>query len=71
MTDEEDDMEFDKYLGQLTLIIGGLLKPLRRYGQEQYVDTVIPEIVSLAVQYYHKMAGVDIPFEVNDLHYTP
>lgn len=66
---DEEDIEFDKYLGQLRLAIGVVLKPLRLYGQDPYVDTAIPEIVSLAVQFHQKMSGLDIPFEISDLHW--
>ena len=68
MTEEE----WDKIVGQFRLEIGGVLEPLRKYGQDTYVATVKEEIVSLAIQLSHKLYGIDeMPYQVNHnkLHY--
>ena len=64
-----EDEEFDKVVGQFRLTLNGLMLPLRRYGQGSYVDGVIEELVSLAVQMHLKLSGVDIPYVTNDLHW--
>lgn len=58
--------EEDKVLGQFKLTLGGILQPLTKYGQEDYVLMVIPEIVSLAYQLHLKLSGIDEPFIIND-----
>jgi len=67
-TDLEDN-EFDKIIGQYRLKLNGLMHPLRLYGQGYYVDGAIDELVSLAVQMHLRLSGVDIPYEVNSLHW--
>lgn len=68
MTEDED---FDKCVGQYRMTLHGILKPLRMYGQSQYVDSVTEELVSLAIQLHLKLEGFDIPYHVNHdkLHY--
>ena len=63
----EDD--FDKFVGQFRLALNGVMKPLRLYGQADYVDSALEEIVSLAIQLSHKLYGIDEPYHVNDLHW--
>jgi len=60
-----EDIEFDKCVGQYRMALHGVLKPLRMYGQNQYVDTVTEELVSLALQLHFKLYGVDMPYHVN------
>ena len=60
-----EDEDWDKAVGQLRLALNGVLKPLRLYGQGHYVDTATEEIVSLAIQLYTKLSGVDMPYIVN------
>ncbi len=69
MPQEENDSEFDKALGQFQLQLNGLFYPLRKYGQAHYVDSVIPEVVKIAVQLHWRLSGVDTPIEANDLHW--
>ncbi len=66
----DDEIEFDKAVGQLRLALGKVLKPLRLYGQDHYVDMATSEIVSLAIQLHWKLSGLDVPYHVNDdMHY--
>ena len=62
---ETEELDFDKCVGQFNLALGGVLNPLRMYGQDHYVDEVQQEIVSLAVQLHHKLSGLDIPYHIN------
>ena len=64
-----DDKEFDKIIGQFRLKLNGLLHPLRKYGQGEYVTSVTEELVQLGIQLHLKLSGVDIPYEVRDLHW--
>ncbi len=65
MTEENDEQEFDKAVGQFRLALGVVMQPLRLYGQGHYVDTASEEVVSLALQLYYKLSGLDIPYTVN------
>ena len=60
-----EDEEFDKALGQLRFALNGVLRPLRMYGQAYYVDLATEEALSLAVQFYQKLSGIDEPYVVN------
>jgi len=64
-----DSEEFDKIVGQYRLKLNGLLAPLRLYGQGYYVDGIIGELESLAVQMHLKLSGVDIPYEIEEIHW--
>jgi len=66
-----EDEHWDKAVGQFGIALNGIMKPLRLYGQNDYVDTATKEIVSLAIQLHHRLEGVDEPFHVNHdkLHY--
>ena len=66
---ELDEQDTAKALGQFRLALNGLLKPLRYYGQDVYVDSVTGEIEKLAWQLHWKLEGVDMPYEVDDLHW--
>jgi len=63
--EEEQDLEFDKALGQFRLNLNTIMKPLRLYGQGHYVDTATEELVSLAMQLHLRLYGVDIPYHIN------
>lgn len=63
------DEEFDKIVGQYRMAAGALLHPLRMYGQGTYVDSILEQFVSLAVQFHQRMSGVDQPFYVEDTHW--
>lgn len=63
---ENDDVDFDKATGQLGLALNKVLKPLRMYGQDIYVDMATREIESLAIQLHWKLSGLDIPYHIND-----
>ena len=65
LNSEEIDLEWEKAVGQFRLTLNGIMKPLRLYGQGDYVDSAIEEIVSLAIQLYQRLEGVDEPFIVN------
>ena len=66
---EEEEQDWDKAVGQFRLYLGGLLAPLRKYGQDVYVDGVSTEIVSLAIQLHHRLYGIDVPFSIQDIHW--
>ncbi len=66
LTQKEID-ENNKTIFQFQGQVSSILMPLRKYGQEDYVLMVIPEIVSLAYQLGYKLHyGVDVPFELSD-----
>lgn len=63
---DQEDLEFDKVIGQFRLNLNGIMKPLRLYGQAHYVDSASEEIVSLAIQLHLKLSGLDIPYQINN-----
>ena len=63
--EKEDELEFDKCVGQFRLTLNTIMRPLRIYGQKYYVDSATEEIVSLAIQLYLKLEGVDMPYQIN------
>lgn len=65
LSQEEVD-ENNKALFQFQSSLINIMKPLRKYGQEDYVLMVVPEIVSLAYQLHIKLHGADIPFTLSD-----
>ena len=65
MDEDKEEQEFDKYIGQFRLSLNIIMKPLRKYGQNDYVDSVTEEIISLAIQLYLKLGGIDIPYQIN------
>ena len=65
MTYELEDMEFDKAVGQFRLALNTIMYPLRLYGQQTYVDAATSEIVSLALQLYYRLEGVDEPYYID------
>lgn len=67
--EEYEEEHYQKVLGQFRLTMNGLMAPLRLYGQAQYVDSVTKEIEKLAWQLHWKLEGIDIPYEVTDLHW--
>ncbi len=70
MEDEELDPEFiSKALFHFNSILTGLMKPLRMYGQGEYVDTAQLEIVKQAWHLHWVLSGIDEPFEVPNLHW--
>ena len=69
MTEIDDEEHVSKVLGQFSMTLNGIMSPLRLYGQEIYVDMVAEEIVSLAWQMHWRLEGIDMPYEVRDLHW--
>jgi len=71
MTPDEEELDWDKAVGQFRLALGVVMKPLMLYGQQHYVDTALQEITSLAIQLHQKLSGVDEPYYINHekLHY--
>ncbi len=69
MMDEEQDDNYSKVIGQYRLAVGKLLKPLRVYGQGFYADSVLEEFVQLGITLHMKLNGIDIPYEVKDIHW--
>ena len=69
--EELEDADWEKAVGQYRLQVGAVLRPLRLYGQAQYVVSAIEELVSLALQLHLKLSGVEMPFHINEdkLHY--
>jgi len=64
--DPNEELDFDKCVGQFRLALNGVLQPLRLYGQQNYVDSALLEIVSLAIQLHLKLSGLDFPYHVNE-----
>ena len=65
--DEEED--WDKIVGQAMLRVGVMLSPLRKYGQGVYVDGVMVELRHILTQTLYKGMGVDMPFNIEDIHW--
>lgn len=67
MTDDDElsEEEISKALGQFQLTLNGVLSPLKKYGQEDFVIMANNEIVNLAWQLHQKLNGVDIPLELS------
>ncbi len=63
--------QYQKALSQFRLNLGGILHPLRRYGQDVYVEQLIPEIVKLALQLHDRLDGKDIPIQAKEFTYPP
>jgi hypothetical protein len=62
--------EFDSIIGHYRLKLNGLLKPLRMYGQGEYVDMVTNQLVSIGVQLHFKLSGIDeSPYVIEDIHW--
>lgn len=61
----EEDVQWDKIVGQFRLSLYTIMKPLRMYGQHHYCDSAIKEIESLAIQLHRRLSGVDEPFHIN------
>ena len=64
--DEEDFEDISKALGQFGITVGGVLSPLTKYGQGDYVAMAVIEIVSLAYQLYLRLSGVDEPYRLSE-----
>ena len=67
------DNDYQRAITQLRLQLGGVLYPLRKYGQAPYVDGVIPVIVELAEQFGMRVRGklnqaiyVEPPYQADD-----
>ena len=66
---ELDEEDTAKALGQFLLTLNGLLRPLRLYGQGDYVDEVTREIEKLAWQLHWRLEGIDEPYEIEVPHW--
>ena len=66
MVDQDEELEWDKIIGQFRLTLNSIMEPLRMYGQKDYVDSASEEIVSLAIQLHLKFSGVEMPYQVNN-----
>lgn len=62
-----EDEAWDKYIWQFERHLDeDIMSPLRLYGQGEYVDTAIKEIVSLSLQLHQKLSGIDEePYRIN------
>ena len=60
-----EDEQWDKAIGQFRLAVGVIMRPLRLYGQDAYVNTASEELVSLALQLHGRLSGIDEPFRIN------
>ncbi len=67
----KEDESWEKTIGQYRLAIHEVMRPLRLYGQNIYVDSVTEELVSLALQLHGRLEGIDEPYHINrdKLHY--
>lgn len=66
---ELDEEDIAKIVGQFVLALNRLMKPLRRFGQNDYVDMASAEITHLAWQMHWRLEGVDTPYEVEEVHW--
>ncbi len=69
MTEIDDEEYINKSLTQFRFTLNGLLKPLQFHGQKDYVDCVSEEIFKLAWQLHWRLCGVEIPYEIEDIHW--
>lgn len=69
ISDDLEEEEFDKIIGQYRLKLNGLLWPLRLYGQGAYVDSAIGQLVNLGLQLHFKLSGIDMPYVVEEIHW--
>jgi hypothetical protein len=69
ISDDLDEEEFNKILGQFRLQLNGIMWPLRLYGQGPYVDSAMIELENLALQLHMKLSGIDIPYIVDIPHW--
>ena len=53
--------EYDKAIGQFRLQLNDVFKPFRFYGQHEFVDGAIGEIVELAVKLSMRLRKKDVP----------
>ena len=58
------DEAYKKALTQLSLQIGGVLEPLRAYGQDVFVDQATAQLVQLAEDFSLRCRGVDHPIQI-------
>ena len=58
------EADYQKAITQLRLSVGGILRPLRKYGQDVFVDSAIVEIVKLAEDFSLRVRGVDKPISL-------
>ena len=65
----DEEADYNKIMGQYRLRIGALLSPLRKYGQGIYVDMVLKELEKSGTQLHFKLSGVDMPFDIEDIHW--
>jgi len=66
MDSDLEDMDFDKHVGSFRLALGVVMRPLTMYGQREYVTSAMEEVISLAVQLYQKLSGIDVaPYHIN------
>ena len=56
--------DYEKAVGQLRIQLITLMGPLRMYGQAEYVDQAIPEIVSLCEDFGLRVRGIDKPISL-------
>jgi len=56
--------QYDKAVLQLRLQVGGIMHPLRMYGQDPFVDQAIDEIVRLTEDFGLRVRGVDKPISL-------
>lgn len=54
--------EYNKMVGGLRRQIGGILHPLRKYGQGDLCDGAETAIMELVEQFGMKVRGVDVPY---------
>lgn len=58
------DNEYKKLIGQFRLQLNDIFFPLRRYGQDVYVDGAIEEVMQLTEERDKKIRGRDVPLIV-------
>jgi hypothetical protein len=59
---EED---YDKAIGQLRMALGGIMSPLDKYGNKEYVTMAIEAIIKLAEIFGQKVRGKDKPYIID------
>ena len=59
--DKVSEEEYGKALSQFRLQLNDVFKPFRFYGQHEFVDGAVEEIVELAVKLSMRLRKKDVP----------
>ncbi len=58
------DGDYAKAIGQARLQVGGILSPLRLYGQNIICDQALDQIMIIVEQFGKRVRGKDVPITI-------